>query len=277
SGNTADRGGGIVNFQTMTITGCTISGNSAQYYGGGIWDPGNFGENNGILTITSSIVSGNTAGRNGGGIGGDAGLTLSGGSPIADNSASGDGGGIWMDGGTLTISNSAVARNTANGAGGGVYDYVSFASAISGCSINDNSAGVAGGGLYLAGVAGATVSGSTLAGNAVTRQVFYPWSGPFPIPGAAGGRSNGTALRVRGCPPTRTSPNGFDFGGSHYAGRGGGMFNVGEALRHPSVTTVRDSSFMGNSADLGGGIYNNDPGETLIVQGSTLSGNSATE
>src|SRR5262249_53344051 len=63
SGNSAgDNGGGLYNLNgTLTLTNCTVSGNSAGYDGGGLW-------NNGTATLTDCTVSGNSAGNDGGGL-----------------------------------------------------------------------------------------------------------------------------------------------------------------------------------------------------------------
>jgi hypothetical protein len=59
TGNRADPdstfggGGGVANFGTMTMSGCTVTGNSA-YYGGGVY-------NTGTLTVLGSTVTQNTA------------------------------------------------------------------------------------------------------------------------------------------------------------------------------------------------------------------------
>jgi CSLREA domain-containing protein len=51
--------GGIENFGTLTVTGSTISGNSAANTGGGI-------DNRGTLTVADSTISGNSGGEGGG-------------------------------------------------------------------------------------------------------------------------------------------------------------------------------------------------------------------
>ena len=98
-----------------TITGSTISGNSANY-GGGI-------EANGYLTITNSTFSGNsasagTSGSFGPGSGAVSayftlGLTLQN-STIAFNSSAGYTGGVFApNAGTLTINSTIISNNTA--------------------------------------------------------------------------------------------------------------------------------------------------------------------
>jgi hypothetical protein len=52
-GGTIGGGGGVANFGTMTMSGCTVTGNSAPF-GGGVY-------NNGTLTLIGSTVTQNTA------------------------------------------------------------------------------------------------------------------------------------------------------------------------------------------------------------------------
>jgi hypothetical protein len=100
-----NEGGGILNLGTLTVSGCTVSGNyvapnSASSYGGGIY-------NAGTLTVSDSTVSGNHATN-------ISDVTLS---PAPTN----DGGGIY-NAGALTVSNSTLSRNHAYGDGGGIYN-----------------------------------------------------------------------------------------------------------------------------------------------------------
>src|SRR5207244_6341220 len=55
----ANKGGGVLNSGTLTLTNVTVNGNNSDSLGGGIFSSGN-------LTVTNSVVSGNT-GKNGGG------------------------------------------------------------------------------------------------------------------------------------------------------------------------------------------------------------------
>lgn len=128
-------GGGAIdndNDGTMTLTGCTLSGNSADTKGGAI-------ENDGTLSLTACTVSGNTATGNGGAIEHVAGVltltscTLTGNSgdvggaidgdgtstirlyscTVAANHATNNGGGIEETTGTFLLENTIVAANTA--------------------------------------------------------------------------------------------------------------------------------------------------------------------
>jgi hypothetical protein len=150
-------GGGVYivsNVGTPTVTGSTLSGNSA---GSG---PGNFGYGGGIytsgtLTVSNSTLSGNTA--SGGNFGNDGGygggiynlgtLAVSN-STLSGNSATYLGGGIYNDG-TLTVSNSTLSGNSAS-YGGGIYIYFFFFPnpvTLTNVTLTANRADVYGGGL----------------------------------------------------------------------------------------------------------------------------------
>jgi CSLREA domain-containing protein len=63
NGNAIDGGGIYNNFGVVELVNSTLSGNKADYYGGGIYS-------NGTLTIRSSTLSGNSASPYFGGLGG---------------------------------------------------------------------------------------------------------------------------------------------------------------------------------------------------------------
>ena len=103
SSNEALKGGGIYNLGDadvrMTMTDCTVSGNHADFDGGGIH---NYGEDEDVyLTMTNCTVSGNTAGDDGGGIANEA----------------------EYDDVSLTMINCTVTDNEAGDAGGGMYNH----------------------------------------------------------------------------------------------------------------------------------------------------------
>ena len=93
TGGSASEGGGIINNGTLTVTNCTISGNTAIFNGGGIF---NFG--GGTLTVTNCTIRGNTANFSGGAI-----FTNGGGN----------------GGGALTLTNCTVTGHTTTSAHGG--------------------------------------------------------------------------------------------------------------------------------------------------------------
>ena len=104
SGGSSDlSGGGLDNSGTLTLTGCTISGNTATYGGGLV--------NYGTATLIDSTVTGNHA-YWGGGLNdkqGDS-LTLTD-CTISGNTASSSGGDLYNKG-TTKLDNTIVADNT---------------------------------------------------------------------------------------------------------------------------------------------------------------------
>ena len=173
SGNSAFNGGAIDNLFTSTITGSTFSNNDAVSTGGAI-------ENDivGVMTVTSCTLSGNSALTNnahfgGGGILNLGALTLSS-STLSGNFAAGGGGGIdnHNTGGShsavLTITNSTLSDNSAVGDGGGIINDGSVTPTrarldITGSTLNNNSA-LSGGAIdNIASVV--TITSSTLSGN----------------------------------------------------------------------------------------------------------------
>ena len=80
SGNSANGGGGLGSSGDVILNNSTISGNSTTGFGGGI-------TNYGTMSITNATVSGN----------------------------SGAGGGIYSGAGTLTLANTIIAGNTSSG------------------------------------------------------------------------------------------------------------------------------------------------------------------
>ena len=155
-----NEGGGILNLGTLTVSGCTVSGNyvdpqSGSSYGGGIY-------NAGTLMVSNSTVSGNKATFIS-----DVGLN-----PAPTN----DGGGIY-NAGTMTVSNSTVSGNFANTDGGGIYN--AGTATVNGCMLTSNTAGL-GGGIYNAGTAGAlTILDSIFSGNSSIYNNGYNIYGPY--------------------------------------------------------------------------------------------------
>ena len=145
----------LINFGAVaSLTGLTLSGNSAAFGGGGIF-------NGGTLTMSNSTLSGNSAQINGGAIlnsgGGNATVTVSN-STLSGNSA--DFGGAIFNLGPLTVSNSTLSGNSARDNGGAIRNGGTLTmsnSTLSGNSAQDGGAIINGGTL--------TMSNSTLSGN----------------------------------------------------------------------------------------------------------------
>ncbi len=87
-------GGGLVNYGTTTLSGCTFSGNTAKTSGGAIWSKSS-------LTVSDCTFDDNEALATGG-----------------DEQNEGNGGAIHLEGGTATLTDVAITNNTSKDAGG---------------------------------------------------------------------------------------------------------------------------------------------------------------
>jgi hypothetical protein len=248
----AAQGGGIANGGTLTVSNCTLSGNSATGFGGGL-------VNYGSLTLGDSALSDNSSAA-GGGLFNYGTLTVSS-STLAGNSAVYGGGGIYnWEGGALTVSNSTLSGNSSY-QGGGIFNGYGGALTVTDSALtnNDGSAG-GGGGIFNGGaltVSGCAFSGDSGCGiyNTATLTVGEStFSGNTAA--AGGGIDNAGTLTV----------SDSSFSGNSALLGGGGINSAGTLI-------VSDSTISGNSAHDGGGIGN--AGGTLTVSNSTISGNSA--
>ena len=148
----------VDNLVTASISGMTITGGNVDddglYNGGGLYNDG------GNVTLTNCTIRGNSAG-DGGGVfnGGTATLANC---TVSGNSASNGlacGGGLY-NGGTATLTNCTVSGNSADLFGSGVYD--PGTATLTNCTVSGNT----GGGLfdYLGGGT-ATLTNTIVAGN----------------------------------------------------------------------------------------------------------------
>jgi hypothetical protein len=261
------QGGGVYNdHANLTLTNCTVSGNTVgdTGYGGGIY------LNQGSVTLNACTISGNAGGR-GGGIYSFLGTvqvsasvvadnTLGGGivcaaivgvgalrvdsSTIADNQ-SGDWGAGIRSGVQTTITNSTISGNASNpfgGLGGGIQLTGGLdqpITTIRNSAIVGNSAAAAGGLLNLGGTV--LLDHTTISGN------------------AGGGIENQGSMTITDCTIADNGPS------TQYASAG--ILNIG-------ALTMTGSTVSGNAGTfLGGGLYM-DYG-TADVSNCTFSGNTA--
>jgi predicted outer membrane repeat protein len=154
-------GGGILNYGTLTVTGCTIAGNSVNSLRSGFGGGAGIDNFRGKLTVSNSTIAGNIdSGRyaNGGGIFAGWGTTVAlTDCTISNNKGGGGGGGVYADGGsTVTLTNCTLANNTANEGGGlfvngGIPGYPGGGATVNvtNCTVSGNTAYVYGGGIYV--------------------------------------------------------------------------------------------------------------------------------
>jgi hypothetical protein len=153
-------GGGIYNSGNLSINDSTLADNTANSYGGAIYNY------NATASINNSILNGNTASYSGGGIYNyNATATITN-STLSNNRAGFYGGGIYnYDNATATISNSTLAYNAANiMGGGGIYNTFLGTVHVNNSTLVGNT-GSYGGGIYNNSQGTLTVNDSTLADN----------------------------------------------------------------------------------------------------------------
>ena len=153
-------GGAIRSSATLTLTQCTLSGNTATN-GGAISNLG------GTLTLTQCTLSGNFASSRGGAIRNDIGtLTLTQ-CTLSGNSASSSGGAIDNDfSGTLTLTQCTLSGNSAGSFGGAIYNFDGTL-ALTQCTLSGNTAD-SGGAIDNANSSTLTLGRSIVAGNSLT-------------------------------------------------------------------------------------------------------------
>jgi hypothetical protein len=138
SGGKTVRGGGLDNNGgSLSLTDCTIAGNSADT-GGGV-----FTQAGGSTTLSDCTVSGNSGGSGGG---------LSNSNPSSTGS-------------TTTLTNCTVSGNSATGNGGGLYNNAGGTMTLTDCTVSGNTAGATGGGLYISRGATAALTNTIVARN----------------------------------------------------------------------------------------------------------------
>jgi len=230
-------GGRIVNIGNLSLSDCTISGNSTSGSGGGV-------ENFGTLTLTNVVISGNSADGGGGGIHNTPGATLTlTNVVVTGNTCLGVGGGIHNDAATLVMSNVTITGNTAGTGGGGIANLSSSAIGA-GLAVANNTTTTGDGGGILndssfclsAGTDFSTCFSNPSGGNSLV-------SGNHASAGNGGGIANDRGTLV-------LSDSTVD--GNHAVGGDGGgvwtLFGVTEVVN----ATISNNTTTGN----GGGIFN---------------------
>lgn len=218
-------GGAILNwFSELTIINSALIGNSAAQVGGAIYTVA------GDVTMINSRLTNNTAGERGGGIFIGANnskvVTLS--DCIIEGNSAGAGGGVYKENSNyLTATSTVFHGNSAQTNGGALYNGSGFLASmtLADCEVGDNSASAAGGGVFSAG--NLYVASSAFRDNSASRG-----GGVYSI----GDISVSSSLIAN----------------NSAALAGGGVFVVGH---HGAITTLSDSLVENNSAPAGGGIY----------------------
>jgi hypothetical protein len=224
-------GGGLYNEGSVTISGCTLSGNSA-HEGGGLF-------NTGTADLSDCVVSGNGS-YIGGGLNSYYGTLKLTNCTVSGNSSVQNGAGVYTTGGTVSLSDCTISDNVNDDftlvgyAGGGLFIGPLTHSVLTNCTVSGNAA-MAGGGMFIGTGSTLSLTDCTVSGNVVHEAV----SGAG-YDGSGGGLANDGVADITDC----------TISGNSALKRGGGLFNKGKA-------TITSSTISGNEAGYsGGGLYN---------------------
>ena len=244
---------------TFNMYGGTITGNTADTYGGGVCVTGT----NSKFNMYGGKITDNTATNGGGGVYVSVGatFTMDGNASVTSNRATGSNGtsgGVYVsNNGTFTMNGGTISGNTAISTDGGVGVYRGTDPAkfeMNGGEITGNQASQGGGvGVHRADSA-FIMNGGTISGNTATNNGggVYVNSGTFKMnDGTIGGATEAAA---------NTATNN---GGGVYVNGTGKFYLYGGA------------KISGNRADNGGGVrvYNG----TFAMSGGSISNNTATQ
>jgi len=277
-GNSATYGGGLYvagNVGILNITNSTFSNNTASTSGGGLMiddvDPG------ALFTLSGSTVSGNSA-ESGGGIALDdlyGGAVIEGSTITGNHATDGLGGGLYGGGGgnKFEVSDTTISNNTAtSGGGGAALGYLGSDANFTGVTVSGNSADL-GGGLLLVDLSegqrfATNVTASTISGNSAT-------GGGGGLVEYGGGATTVTDTTVSGnsgakgaggvfffAPGGKSSVNNSTITGNTTGGIGGGILFSGYY-----GLALQQSTIAGNTAATIGGVDMEAPQSTAAALG----------
>ncbi|MEE2907657.1 MAG: hypothetical protein VX527_07470 [Planctomycetota bacterium] len=225
-------GGGIFTWNSLaSITGCTITGNSTNRSGGGVYSSGTIAGF--IPSFMNTNITNNNAARNGGGF------------AVVSYPITGDPCSCIMHC-TSTISNSNISNNVSHDKGGGIYFGRCARTNLTNTHItNNNSTNGSGGGVYMDAKSWAEFDHLILANNRTLSSnqsgggmylVGGQWDDSTPERDCHKG-SGGTIATIKN---SNISNNNSDY-------TGGGIFMVGNANCTMDSTTIKgnDAAFEG--------------------------------
>ena len=300
-------GGGVyTNARTLSITGGSISNNTATGSGGGLWYDSTAGSMDNralmILAVSDCAIDGNTSGGSGGGIftqaktvtlGKEGDTKMS----VSNNTATNYGGGLYQNvefsinkviyglaDTTLTLKNAAVNGNTATSQdGGGVYTNVRTLS-IAGGSISNNHAdtsGKNGGGLWYDSTNNVGFDAADLS-KWKRDQMVLSVSDCVIDGNTTGGSGGGVYTQVKTVTLGKEGDTKMSVSNNTAANYGGGLyhnveFSINKVIYglEDTVLTLKNAAVNDNKANsqYGGGVYTN--ARTMTVTDGSISNNTA--
>lgn len=276
SANASRSGGAIYNDtyntakSTGTVDGCVFDANTADYQGGAIY-------NYATLTVTDSVFSGNKVTDPnpysytsfGGAVANtqNGSLTITGGT-FSENSAV-QGGAVATfiaygssDTANLTVTDSAFSGNTA-AYGAGIYIQTSTAdmTTVSGTDFSGNTASY-GGGAICECFGALTVTGGTFTANSAANDggAIAVWDSGNTAGKISGATFDSNTALYGGAISHSWASAALTVTDCTFAGNGGETTEQGGAVWNDAnstgVVTISGGTFSGNSAKLGGAVYN---------------------
>ncbi len=280
---TATNQGGAIHLrdfsETMTLTGVTLSGNTAGSSGGAICSYRSLNIENSVIKENNAILGGGIYEVSSGTT-----LTLGSGAVVENNRAEGgsygssnQGGGIYTSYASVILESGSIVRNNSAYYGGGVAGYRYGSVTVNdGALIQNNSATTEGGAVSVWISSTLTVNGGEISGNTagIYGGAIYGFSG-VTINIQGGTIKKNSAKRGGGLYAYYSASTIFISGGAIEENtatlHGGGIYVSYGAVAEMSGGTIKNNTAKG----AGGGVYYEVSKNSFTLSGGSITGNSA--
>jgi len=289
---TGSSGAGIYSNGDVTISGGSVSGNTATFFGGGVTvqatldAQGNLVKPNFIFsggTLENNRVTGDAGGDGGGGAWVSGNFTMTGGTVRGNSAPYGGGLSVFRD---ASITGGTIEANQGRKSGGGILAYTPTgrpAPAVltfgGTATVKDNTASDSGGGIAVDGstltMTGGTVTGNTAAstggGITLNRTNSSIQSGVISNNKVTGSTDGGGGVRV--FKDGKLTLSGGEISGNTTPRTGGGITVGGEIIMTGGV--IKDNVVTNAADHQGGGGVRLYSASKMTASGGTISGNKA--